>query len=199
MLSHLIVSGSKDFVQPHPTDPSKEIMYASLEGGENGVYVRGTAALKDGVAEINLPEHFALVASEEGVTVQVTPLESCHGLFVAEKSPQRIVVMESQGGTGDISFDYLVMGVRRGFEEHEVVRENRHIKPPPSMSQERYEAWVALPENRGRRALLIENGTLTREGRINEGTASRLGWKLGPRTEAERVQNLLPRRRPVRP
>ncbi len=38
-----VPSGSKNFVEPHPTDPSKEIRYASLEGREVGTYFRGTA------------------------------------------------------------------------------------------------------------------------------------------------------------
>ncbi|MCK4660110.1 MAG: hypothetical protein KAV82_11365 [Phycisphaerae bacterium] len=188
----LATGGSKEFVQPHPTDPAKEIVYVCLEGGENGVYVRGTGQLSSGQMEIELPKHFALVATEEGITAQVTPIEDCRGLFVVEKNPRRIVVRESQGGTSDTRFDYLVMGVRRGYEEHEVIRENRHVRPHWTVSQEDYEERLARPENRGTQLLLIENGTLKPDGTINLETAETLGWKLGPKTRAEQLEWLTP-------
>ncbi|MEA3358673.1 MAG: hypothetical protein U9R17_04610 [Thermodesulfobacteriota bacterium] len=120
---NLTVFGFKGFAQPHPDDPSKQIVYVCLEGGESGVYVRGTSELKNGRIEIDLPEHFSLVAGEDSLTVQVTPLGDCPGLFVQEKTPNRIIIRESQGGKSSIRFDYLVMGIRRGFENHKVIQE----------------------------------------------------------------------------
>jgi hypothetical protein len=81
------------------------------------------------VAVIELPEHFALVTSEEGLTAQVTPLEECNGLYVAEKSPQRIVVKELLGGKSNARFDYLVQGVRKGYEGLSPVRANTEVSP----------------------------------------------------------------------
>lgn len=190
---------SKSFIQPHPTDPSKEIVYVSLEGGENGVYVRGSGQLKDGKAEINLPAHFVLVAAEQGLTVQITALDESNGLFVPEKTPSRIIVQETQSGRSNARFDYLVNGLRRGYEKHEVIRENTHVQPTKEMSQQEYEEWLALPKNNPTRTLLIENGTLTAEGKIHPATAERLGWKLGPKTKAERMQEMDPKsaRRPA--
>ena len=120
---NLTVIGSKGFAQPHPEDPSKQIVYVCLEGGESGVYVRGTSELKNGRIEVDLPEHFALIASEDSLTVQVTPLGDCFDLFVQEKTLDRIIIRESQGGKSSIRFDYLVMGIRRGFENHKVIQE----------------------------------------------------------------------------
>jgi hypothetical protein len=187
----LYVMGDKYFVQPHPADPSKELLYVCLEGGESGVYVRGSGNLEGGRAEVQLPEHFSLVAAEEGLTVQITPRDGKAGgyLYVEEVSPSNIVVVEA-GGTSDASFDYLVMGVRRGFEKHEVIQENRHIKPEREMSQKEYEDWLALPENRGMQRLLIENRTLTPEGKINQETAQRLGWELGPKTNTDWMKHI---------
>lgn len=184
---------AKNFIQPHPTDPSKEIVYVSLEGGENGVYVRGSGQLKDGKAEINLPAHFVLVAAEQGLTVQITALDESNGLFVPEKTPRRIIVQETQSGRSNARFDYLVNGLRRGYEKHEAIRENTHVQPTKEMSQQEYEEWLALPKNNPTRTLLIENGTLTAEGRIHQATAERLGWKLGPKTKAERMQQMDPK------
>jgi hypothetical protein len=190
----VVFPGMKDFVQPHPENPGLEIVYVCLEGGENGVYVRGSGQLSNGRAEIELPEHFALVAAEEGITAQVTPVEECRGLFVTDKSPGRIAVREMQGGTSDARFDYLVMGVRRGYEEHEPIRENKRVRPDWRISQEEYEARMARPENRRARELLIENGTLNADGTINLDTANALGWRLGPKTRAERLERTTPPR-----
>lgn len=116
----LEVKGVKFFVQPHPTDPTKEITYASLEGPEVGTYLRGEAQLANGEAVIDLPEHFALVTSEEGLTVQLTPVGGWLQLYVVELSPARLVVREAQGKNG--RFYYLVQGVRKGYEGFQAVQ-----------------------------------------------------------------------------
>src|SRR4029079_9864881 len=50
--------GSAAFVEPHPNDASKQIMYASLEGREVGTYFRGKAKFERGIATIEVPEDF---------------------------------------------------------------------------------------------------------------------------------------------
>ena len=40
-------SGAKYFVEPHPTDPEKEIRFVSLEGPESGTYFRGSSAHRE--------------------------------------------------------------------------------------------------------------------------------------------------------
>ena len=116
----LRVTRTKNFVQAYPNDANKEIVYTSLEGPEVGTYVRGTAELINGQAEIILPEHFALITSEDGCTVQLTPLGEWLQLFVVEKSVRRLVIGEANGRSGQ--FDYLVQGVRAGYEDHRVIR-----------------------------------------------------------------------------
>ena len=75
----------------------------------------------NGEAVILLPDHFATVTEVEGLTVQLTPNGGWHRLYVAEKSLNRLVVRDADGGN-DIEFDYFVQGVRKGFEDYEVVR-----------------------------------------------------------------------------
>ena len=117
----LQVWGLKQFVQLDPHDPTREIAYVSLEGPEAGTYIRGTAQLVDGEAVIELPEHFSLVTSEKGLTVQLTPLGEWLQLYVMERSTTRIVVREANGKDG--RFDYLVQGVRKGYEDYQAVQE----------------------------------------------------------------------------
>jgi hypothetical protein len=97
--------GSGTFVQPHAEDPTKEIRYAFFEGPEHAVFLRGTAELKDGVATVELPHHFQVVAAEKGVKVQVTPHSAdTYGLAVVERGRTRIVVKELRDGKGNFTF-----------------------------------------------------------------------------------------------
>jgi hypothetical protein len=119
--SDLQVRGKKSFVQAHPTDSTKEIVYVSLEGPEAGTYIRGTAKLVNGEAVLNLPEHFSLVTNDEGLTVQLTPRGEWLQLYLVKTSTKQIIVREASGKSGQ--FDYLVQGIRKGFENHQVIRD----------------------------------------------------------------------------
>ena len=50
-----VVNGAKSFVEPHPTDPTKQIRFAALEGPESGTYFRGTGRTVNGYATIEVP------------------------------------------------------------------------------------------------------------------------------------------------
>jgi len=114
-------TGTVSFVQAYPPDLTKQIVYISLEGPEAGTYFRGTASLVNGKAVIALPDHFSMVTNDEGVTVQLTPLGEALQLFVLEKTAKQIVVREATGKNG--KFDYLVQGIRKGFENHQVIQD----------------------------------------------------------------------------
>jgi hypothetical protein len=116
-------TGPKSFVQTHPTDPSREIIYMCLEGGEAGTYARGTGQLAEGEAIIELPDHFGLVTADRDLTVQLTPRGDWLQLYVESLSTDRCVVREAQGKSG--TFDYVVHGIRKGFEDHQPIRTNR--------------------------------------------------------------------------
>ena len=163
----LVATGTKSFVQPHPTDPSTAVQFICLEGNESGTYFRGTTRLVDGVALIPIPEEWRLVTDEVGITVQVTP----HGpanVWVASSSLDQIVV----SGSADVELDYLVNGVRRGFTEYEPYVRNRFFRPEvrgvPFGTQYPQEL----------RDILVDNGILNPDYTPNEATAERLGWTL---------------------
>ena len=117
----LEVTGAKRFVATDPADPSRRIAYVALEGPEAGTYYRGSAALVEGEAVVELPGHFTRVTEPEGVTVQLTPLGGWSRLYVAEKSHRRLVIRDLNGQASG-EFDFLVQGVRRGFGGHLPVR-----------------------------------------------------------------------------
>jgi hypothetical protein len=117
----LTVSGQKNFVQEYPSNPTKQIVYVSLEGGEAGTYIRGNGKLEEGKAVIDLPEHFGLVTSEDGLSIQLTPRGQWLQLYAAQLTTSQLIVQEAQGKSGE--FDYFIQGLRKGYEHHEVIQE----------------------------------------------------------------------------
>lgn len=110
-------TGTVSFVQNHPYDDDMVIVYAAPEGDEVGVYTRGTARLVDGEARVMLGETFQYVANPDiGLTVYLTPVGEWSDLYIAEKTTEAIVI-RSAGGSANGTFDYLVYGLRLGFEE----------------------------------------------------------------------------------
>jgi hypothetical protein len=121
-----VISGDvKSFHMDNPSEPGTQIWYACIEGPEAAAYVRGTGHLVNGRAIIELPQHFKDVASPKSMTVQLTPLSAeSHGLAVTKKDLDGIVVRELANGTGSYDFDYMVVAVRKGYEDFKVIRPN---------------------------------------------------------------------------
>jgi hypothetical protein len=171
-------TGTKSFIQPHAKDPTKEIIYIAAEAPEAVVMLRGSAQLKEGMAVIELPEHFRVVAAEEGIQVQVTLTEECNGLFVKSQGRERIEVKELMKGKSNATFNYLVTAVRAGFEKHEPVAENTNFRPKENEKAKDFEARYAGEDMNSRaiRAILISNGLVNRDGELNMELVRRLGW-----------------------
>ncbi len=129
----LKVRGTKSFVAADPADAGRELVYAALEGPEAGTYHRGSARTDGGEAVIELPGHFGAVTEAAGLTVQLTPIGGWSRLYVAEKSPRRLVVRSADGE--EVEFDYLVQGVRKGYAEYAV--ERRPADPRAADTEER--------------------------------------------------------------
>lgn len=120
----------KNFRMEHPEDESKSIWYASLEGPEAGAYERGVGTLDSGKAFIPYSDHFKMVINPETVTVILTPhSHQTRGLAVVEKRSDGFVVRELMDGEGDFSFDWVVQGVRKGWEDYEVIRPSDYAQP----------------------------------------------------------------------
>ncbi|HEX5051938.1 MAG TPA: hypothetical protein VFZ65_09215 [Planctomycetota bacterium] len=170
-------TGSKDFIQPDPTDASKEIHFSCLEGNENGTYFRGTNRLVNGVASIPVPAEWTRVTAKgaEFVTVHLTPIRSFSRLAVWNVGSNEIEVR----GTEDCEFSYLVVGLRRGFEHHESFADNHAFRPKVAGIP------FGTQYARSYRDLLVENGILNADYTPNLQTAARLGWPLREATPDE--------------
>ncbi len=174
-----IIGASKNFVAPHPLDPSKEIRYASVEAPTVDVYFRGTGTLANGYARIEIPDHFRLTAREGTYMTTLTPVGRPISLSVESEGSDGITVR----GSGNSRFHYVVYAERAEIEGFEPVQKNTHFTPE---ALERVHMLRTLPPST--KALLIRNGTLNPDGTYNEETARAMGWKVpDPRTaEASR-------------
>ena len=86
---------------------------------------------------MKLPEDFNLVTSSEGITVQVTPIGDCNGLYVSKKSNSTIIVKELGNGTSNAGFDYHVNGIRIGYEDYQPIQDKDLERRDPGVAAER--------------------------------------------------------------
>ena len=102
---------SKSFLIDHPTKENKKLQYASLEGPENGVYVRGTT----NSTVIELPDYWSELVHEDSITVVLTPIGKKQDLYIKSKSPENVMVGGVEG-----SYDYVVYGERKDIDKLEI-------------------------------------------------------------------------------
>jgi len=95
-----------------------------------GIYVRGSAVLGGGQATITLPEYFTVIAVDDSITVQLTPRGTWLQLYVVSATGTEIVVREAEGRSGQ--FDYLVQGIRQGYEDFQPVHDASVDSPSSS-------------------------------------------------------------------
>ena len=115
----LTINGSisamaKSFLIDHPTKKDMLLKYGSLEGPENGVYVRGTTS----DSTIHLPDYWTGLVDENSITVNLTPLGKFQGLYVVDKNNQYVTVDGAEG-----EYDYIVYGTRKDVPDLEVEAE----------------------------------------------------------------------------
>jgi hypothetical protein len=159
-------TGTKSFVEPHPTDPARVVKYVSLEGREAGTYFRGSGQVVGGEAVIDVPEDFRWVTAEEGMTVHVTTVGGPGQTWVESYDLDRIVVRSNR----DVKFHYLVQGFRKAYKDFQPVSDGAEFRPQsPADTMPAY-----LSEEAKRR--LVANGTYNADGTVNMNTAERLGW-----------------------
>ncbi len=130
--------GTVAFVQNHPENKDEVIVYNSPEGDEVATYTRGSARLVNGEARIPLGETFKWVTNPDiGLTAHLTPINGWAPLYVASKSTTELVVKSAPGYPDNVAFDYIVYGLRIGFEDITVVQRKTQEARIPSMAGHR--------------------------------------------------------------
>ena len=114
-ITGLLSATTKSFVIDHPTKEGMKLRYGSLEGPENGVYVRGR--LKDNNT-IELPDYWTGLVHEDTITVNLTPIGTSASLHSVVDIVDNTVVVESANGS--INCFYTVFGERKDVEKLEV-------------------------------------------------------------------------------
>ena len=102
-----LVATSKSFLIDHPTKPNMSLQYGSLEGPENGVYVRGRLSNVD---VIDLPDYWTGLVDENTITAMLTPVGQYQELWIQSITNNQVVV----GHTGNgVDCYYTVYGERK--------------------------------------------------------------------------------------
>lgn len=138
-------SGTVSFVQNHPEDASRVIVHHAPEASEVAVYTRGSGQLEDGFARVVLDPTFQWTANPDlGLTAHVTPREFIDGSLAVEKVSTTSLLVRGPEGA-DTPFDFMVWGLRIGFEESTSVQVKTQEAYIPSMEDHRA-AVQAEPE-----------------------------------------------------
>ena len=87
-----ISATNKSFVIDHPTKQGMKLRYGSLEGPENGVYVRGE--LKE-TNIIEVPDHWIGLVHEDSYTVHLTPIGRFSQLYVEKIENYNVFVADT--------------------------------------------------------------------------------------------------------
>jgi hypothetical protein len=102
---------TKSFVIDHPTKPGHKLRYGSLEGPENGVYVRGRLS---GSGTIHLPEYWTELVDEDSITVNLTPIGRDAALHSVIDISDNTVTVES--ANGNVNCFFTVFAERKDVE-----------------------------------------------------------------------------------
>jgi hypothetical protein len=122
MTGNLTINGSlaatqKSFLIDHPTKPGMKLRHGSLEGPENGVYVRGR--LK-GNGVIELPEYWTGLVDADTITVNLTAIGKHQKLYVADIKDNCVYVKNDGFFAGEINCFYTVYGERKDIDKMDV-------------------------------------------------------------------------------
>ena len=108
-----IAATTKSFLIDHPVKENKKLQYASLEGPENGVYVRGHTTSH----VIELPDYWEALIDPESITVHLTPKGKPQpSLCVNRVSANKVYLSSDQ----HVSAYYTVSATRKDVPPLEV-------------------------------------------------------------------------------
>ena len=115
---------SKSFLIKHPTKPDMMLRYGSLEGPENGVYVRGKL---NGTNTIELPDYWINLVDENSISVQITAIGKGQNLYVESIENNTITI----GSDTKINCFYFIQAERKDIKKlvvEESVDTDKYLK-----------------------------------------------------------------------
>jgi hypothetical protein len=113
---HLHCDNGVSTLAPVDTGRRRVALYA-VQSPQNWFEDFGSGRLASGATTVTLDRTFAQtvnVASDYHVFL--TPVGDCRGIYVSQKTATGFEVHELSGGQSNVSFDYRIVALRRGFE-----------------------------------------------------------------------------------
>lgn len=107
-LTGALTAATKSFDIPHPTKENMRLRYGSLEGPENGVYIRGNT--KNNVIE--LPDYWTGLVDESTITVTLTSIGKFQKVYVEKIEDNKVYI---GGRVKEIS--YVIFGERKDTDK----------------------------------------------------------------------------------
>ena len=108
---------TKSFVIKHPTKEGMKLRYGSLEGPENGVYVRGRTIKHT----ITLPDYWVGLVDEDTITVNLTPIGKSRIPSIAKIENNTIYLTKSiMDDTLVIDCFYIIYAERKDVDRFNV-------------------------------------------------------------------------------
>jgi hypothetical protein len=110
-----IFATSKSFRIPHPLKKGY-LTYGSLEGPENGVYVRGRTQSN----VIELPDYWTALVDESTITVELTDIGKSQQLYVEEIKDNKVFIRNGNWIDKSIDCYFTVYGERKDIDKLQV-------------------------------------------------------------------------------
>ena len=106
---------SKSFLIDHPTKSGMKLRYGSLEGPENGVYVRGKLVDSN---VIELPDYWTGLVHADSITVNLTAAAAGQQLYVERVENNCVYIVNETGKP--VNCFYTVYGERKDVDKLKV-------------------------------------------------------------------------------
>lgn len=88
------------------------------------VNAKGTAYLKNGEAEVKFNDKYsALISAEKPIIVTVTPMGETKGVYIVSVSKEGFKIKENGGGTSNVSFSWMAIAEKAGYENPQISAE----------------------------------------------------------------------------
>ena len=110
-----LTATAKSFLIDHPTKEGMKLKHGSLEGPENGVYVRGHLVGTNG--EIKLPDYWEGLVDKETITVNITPIGRHQKLYVKDIINNTVFIGNENLFNKQINCYYTIYGERKDIDK----------------------------------------------------------------------------------
>lgn len=85
---------------------------------------KGKSTLKNGISVVKFNSSFSdLVSEREDIIITITPIGKSKGLYIEKISNTEFIVKENDNGNSNLQFNWIAIGVKKGFESPEISEE----------------------------------------------------------------------------